>query len=695
MEGGGTDHFALSSWLRVTLLAVALAGPLFAMPEPTEGDCGEAVADEASSKLAKRALRQAAEDLKSLLLTPDTGRLAASVGAEPTEVGEALGGLEETLDRLRDEFPRQWEMAKNRLVRAFVAECKRYGRIATLDEVALGLGLAPGALRALVGDHGLFRSSQELKSVAMRKHPTAFNHVIDTDIFNAERTEKLVEAIKRRRRLVLTTAVAGARVDRQYFEALRNYAKKRDAEIIVYPANMRTNELDPILLDTPGVHVLTNSVELTPWINLNRIKLIAKQINPLMGLERIGKRGQSQIVGSPKMHLKTLPTMDNSLYPHRLLTTGAVTEPSYQGRLYIQGRTDEIAAHDHVLGAVILEKTNGGGGVVSLGTAGAFHMRHVEYVPEAGGFMDLGRLYTRDAVRRGSIEALVMGDVHVGSTDQRLMATLRDQILRLRPKYVVLHDLLNGHSISHHDRQRIVTMAQKAKRGEIDLEEELNHVVAFVNALFSVDKSLKVVVVPSNHDFWLHRWLQDGQFMREPQNTRVGLELAQAYSRGEDPFRHALLTRGVEYPKRLIFLETGSSFKVGPEHRLVELAQHGHMGANGGRGSLRSMRTGYDRIVFGHTHTYARLNGSVNVGTFTDLVLPYNREGFSNWVQSLALVGEHGEIQVLEFQDGEWYADPDQEPLPPEAFFLPGYPAVAPNNGEPAAGGQIDQYGGE
>lgn len=692
--------WAWRRWVALCLVAV----PFFCGPALGEGSseveaenpegCATRVArNDAEERLAKQALRQAADDLKSSLRAPNSIRLAHAIGAEAVEVGDALGTDEAILARLREDFPRQWEIARNKLIRAFVMECKRHGRIATLEELAQWLSLAPTELEALLGENGLFENLQDLKREAKLKSPAAFKWVVDTDIFNQERLDRLIRAIKTKKRLILTTAVAGAAVDKIYFAALLSYAKRMDAEIVVYPANMRTNELDPLLLETEGVHILTNSVELSPWLNLNRIKLIAKQINPLMGLDRVGRRGQTQIVGSPKMHVRTLPTLDNSLYPHSLLSTGAVTEPNYNGELYIQGRTDEIAAHDHVMGAALLEKTSGGRGLVTLGTAGSFHIRHIEYIPEAQGFMDLGKLFTAEGSKRADLLAVVMGDIHVGATDQRLMTSIREQILKLKPKLVVLHDLLDGNSISHHDRLKVVSMAKKAERGELHLETELAQVVAFVNSLFAIDNTLKVVVVPSNHDFWLHRWLQDGQFMREPQNTRIGLELADAYSKGDDPFRHALLSRGVEYPKRLIFLEPGSSFKVGPEHRLVELGLHGHIGANGGRGSLRSMRTGYDRIVFGHTHTNARMNGSVNVGTLTDLVLPYNREGFSNWVQSLALVGQHGEIQVLQFQDGEWYADPTR-PVSDETFFLPGFPKVAPNNETRGGPGQLDQYGG-
>jgi hypothetical protein len=77
------------------------------------------------------------------------------------------------------------------------------------------------------------------------------------------------------------------------------------------------------------------------------------------------------------------------------------------------------------------------------------------------------------------------------------------------------------------------------------------------------------------------------------------------------------------------------------------------------------------RGVYGHSHTYARYNGAVNIGTSTFLRANYNAEGFSNWSQSLALVGENGEIQVLEFRNNEWYRPlNDQQKIQPEEFLI-------------------------
>jgi UDP-2,3-diacylglucosamine pyrophosphatase LpxH len=477
-----------------------------------------------------------------------------------------------------------------------------------------------------------------------------------------------------------------------------------DADIFVYPANLVTHGLDPVLLNHPRIHILTHTIEESPFLAQNRIKIVDKQINPLTGLHRIGPRGQSQIVGAPKMHLDTVPTLNNSEHPHQIMSTGSITANHYAGKKYIQGRTDEIAKHDHDFGAIIVEPNLG---ALSLDPSqkGEFHWRHIEFIPEKKGFMDLDRFYTADSIEDVRPEAFVMGDIHVGDLDPAVAESLLVEIRKKNPKRVVIHDLFNGHSISHHDSQKIVHLAQKAKEGRLDLAHELREVARFLERLILALPDAEIVVVHSNHDFWLHRWLQDGRFTKEPHNTAIGFELGHAYvqylenpRKNPDPLLYGIM-KFAESPllnANLTFLSLGEAYSVGPKNRAVELGLHGHVGANGGKGSIQTYQKGVGRIVYGHTHTEARRSGAVNVGTATRLELPYTIGGLSSWVQSYALVGPNGEIQVLRFNKGFWHLSEDDfggQVMPAEDFYPEGFPKIIPNN-RPTVG-DFDQYGGE
>ncbi len=683
-------------------------------------------------KVLERIGKKAAQYFRERLRWPEAEELALLAVVSEEEL-EDYRDILSSPEKVADLYGKSHiDTTRSAFIRTYSRLLRSLTRTPSLEEVIREMALErqvevsslEGAL--LFGEGKLFSSLDHLKEMTRVKYPKSFRGAIDTSVFNEERLQRTIAALETRQRFIVTTAVAGSPVNRDYLESLLRYAEMNDADIIVIPANFMTDGLDPVLLNHPRIHVLTHTIELSPWLAISKIKLMAKQIEPLTGLDRLARHNQTLIVGSPKLHSRTIPSEENMFTPKRLFTTGGITDPDYNGEKYIQGRTDEIALHDHRLGALILERTFGGNNIIKLGRAGTFHMRHIEFIPEKKGFMDLNSFYTPTAVITKRLEALVLGDIHVGDTDQKLLNSLRDLIKKVRPKRVVIHDLFNGHSVSHHDRTKFVSLAQKAQQGELNLAHELSQVAAFINALLSVDPDLSIVIVPSNHDFWLHRYLQEGRFMTDPNNAKLAIELARVFLNGQDPLEYALKSGyqpytnrdartqhtnrdgligsgGIDEPQRVVFLKPGIGYRVGElEDRKVLLGHHGHVGANGGKASLKTLQKGADRAVFGHTHTDGRLNGTVNIGTFTKLKLAYNSEGISSWVQSAALVGPYGEIQSIQFKDGEWFsgAEMENETTKTKPFFMPDYPKVIPNKstsfetGQLGHTGQIDQWGG-
>jgi len=662
--------------------------------------------------LRKDAAKIVAQSLRDELGLPSAAEIAEALAVEDFGVFANLmeSDLQAPVVFAEKYYPSYIEQARNKIAGAFAKAAAEFGVTPGLDIMAETMGVEEWRLSAMIDEKtGLFANRNAIKELARVRHPAAFDRFLDTDIFNSVRQERLYEALKSKQRLIVTTAVSGASVNGEFFKACKLYAQANNAAIVVIPANMITNHLDSGLLEDPDVHVLTSTAELNRFLAIIAdYKVTAKQMNPLLGLEDKGPRGQSLIVGSPKMFSKTVATVDNEIYPHRLFTTGAITDPNYSGKKFISQRTDWLAAKDHVIGGLILERNRGQNNFLDMGGHGMFNARHIEFIAEKNGFMDVHSFYGADGqIERKRAGALIMGDLHVGHTDQVVLESVRERIRDLKPEFVVIHDIFNGHSISHHERGRVMSLAEKAKNGDLLLEEELNAVAAMVNAILATDSDLKVVIVPSNHDMWLHRWLQDGQYNEEPQNTDIGLELALVMRRKEDPLKHALLNPGVrfsndrdhdvrparvDYPNRVIFLDHGASFKIGPENRRVELGLHGHAGASGARATVKSMRRAADRMVYGHTHTSERQNGIVNVGTLTRLSLPYNLDGVSSWVHSMALVGENGEIQVLEYMDTQWYQDANYSALDDDVFFPLDYPIVRPAKEYGGDEGQVDQW---
>ena len=425
-------------------------------------------------------------------------------------------------------------------------------------------------------------------------------------------------------------------------------------------------------------------------MRIDNLPLMPKLIDPLSGLENglkiPGRKNQKVIVGHPRLYAKTVasPAQLNAQHPQIFYSTGSLNNPNiYQGELEISARTDAFAANNHFMGGLILEKTQGSTGPVQVGANGVgdWHIREMEFIPEARGFWDRGRFYSaRGGVTKRNALAVILGDTHIGEEHQRIYMQILDGVVgELNPQYLILHDLFNGHSISHHERDKVITMAQKAEMGLLDLEWEFRQNAAFLNAILQKFPKLNIVIPHANHPFWLIRYLQSGQFMQEPKNSKLGVDLAKAMMDGENVMEYALRRFGLQKTNRVQFRDRGENFILGPDHRQAELGFHGDEGDSGRPGGIKSFKIGFDRGTYGHTHAFFRQNGVVNIPTTTDLILEYNKGGLSKWVQGLGALGPNGEIQTYLFTNSEFFSTPATEQRSPETFFEDGFPNLIPN----------------
>ena len=85
-----------------------------------------------------------------------------------------------------------------------------------------------------------------------------------------------------------------------------------------------------------------------------------------------------------------------------------------------------------------------------------------------------------------------------------------------------------------------------------------------------------------------------------------------------------------------------------------ELGMHGHIGANGSRGSANQFKLMNTKTITGHTHQPIKLDGHMSVGTMTHLRVGYNK-GLSSWMQTNILIYPDGKAQHLHFVNGKYY----------------------------------------
>jgi hypothetical protein len=488
-----------------------------------------------------------------------------------------------------------------------------------------------------------FGSLTNLKKIAKEYNPKAFSEIVDESLFTPKAFKELITEAGKHSRYVISTAVAGCKVHDGFFNAIENYNKRRKSMTLILPAmDPAANvpfHLDPSLIDTS---IVVDDLALNENIFVSSIRLSAKHIDPVTGLSRVGQRNGSFIYASPKQRLKMTST-SNIRLPHAMMTTGAITRPNYDTKRYMSERTAYIADNDHVMGALIVETPD----------EMTFHYRQIQS-DKSGSFIDLGVMYNADGSTKViRPEALVLGDWHSGETDPLARKAFIDSALSVasvtKPKRLVVHDGFNGMSISHHEVKNKILRAQRANENKLNLKEELESYARDLEYMASLTYVQEIVISKSNHDEFLDRYLADGRYLEDPQNLSISLELAQAMIDNKNPIAYFMKKRGIKNGSKLVWLNRDEDYNIAG----VEIGTHGDKGANGAKGSIKSIEEAYGNSISGHAHTPEILRGAWQVGTCSLLKLVYNK-GPSSWLHTSCLLYPNGSRQLINSINGEW-----------------------------------------
>lgn len=493
-----------------------------------------------------------------------------------------------------------------------------------------------------------FSNLAGLRAEAKQAFPNSFDGSIEIEDYLSDKNlEKLNKRIKKFKKFVITTAVSGQQAHEGFLETIRNYCDINDAKLLILPshdpAHNLDNEIDwhfdPIVLEDDLVFEET---PLNSNFFISGIRVTAKQINPITGLNELSQTKGSFISASPKQFLEYDAVSANKL-PHARMTSGACTLPNYASTRGNSQRTSYIANFQHIIGAVIVEIENDD----------IYHFRQVQ-ASEDGSFCDLGYEYNTEKRRKLSGDeapVLVMGDYHAGEHDESAVASWTQIINEMGIQEVVFHDMFNGISVNPHEENDIMLRAERADKGLNSLRNELKITSEQFDRILSLKSIKKGVVVKSNHDDMLDRWLKKGAFAKDPVNFKVGVDLASALTGTKKDYLREALSM-VQQPKhfgKLQWLTVDEDYVVGGIH----LGAHGDRAANGARGSIKGLAKCYPRCVIGHSHTPGIFKGAFQVGTTSLLRLGYNK-GSSSWVHCSCLVYRNGQRQLINSINGAW-----------------------------------------
>ncbi len=458
-------------------------------------------------------------------------------------------------------------------------------------------------------------------------------------------------------KFLVTSAQNNTDVHAEFLANLEAYAAYIGAQIIVFPFIYNKNGFqngegsDEIWYDPSVVKYLQKE---TAWLgNAGKVSAMAFNILPTVAYPLSGMR---QVIGNAEAMIIPHATLAHECVPvlgaqhgrtvPQLYSTGTVTQ-----RNYIQQQAGQKAENRHNFGALIVE----------FNDSDVFWIRQIE-TDETGEFQDLRNLVYAKTVCDEDIAVLNYGDIHAEKSDSfvanaqwgKLGGSMLDY---LKPSYQMAHDLLDFEALNHHNRDNHYHMANNLIRNRT-VRDDLSDVAKILSTM-SRDWC-ETVIVRSNHDDALDRWLADAKYepRKDPANALTYYQLqvsAYQHLKRADHFDSlpiALEQETAFDPSGYRFLRASQSFVVGG----IELGEHGHSGINGSRGSPKQFASA--RCTTGHTHSSSIYGGCYTAGVSGKLAMGYNETGASSWVHASVIQYPTGFRAIVHMkQDGNGTLD--------------------------------------
>ncbi len=471
----------------------------------------------------------------------------------------------------------------------------------------------------------------------------------------------------RDRRFLFTGAQNDAPIHPAFWENLRAFAAHIGAEIVVGPWTYETswfNENNPQSRDY--AEEIQNYIAFGQMAigdnfvfcgEMNTLPTAARPISDLVTYSR----GRWGVFPHAKLQLKSVPSTDPNVQAHQVMTTGAVTQPKV-----IPRKAGIKSIFHHIIGATLIE----------FDSWGDIFPRQISAADD-GSFYDLDVFVSGGVVTTGHpVRAVVCADAHVRKLDHHnALATFgfgtedgwiyRDNLIdTLRPDYLLVHDVFDNESRSHHHVNDNAHFYEMTIRGRDSVMQEVADVAAFLRRV--ARPGTKPVVVESNHDLGLERYIREGRYRNDGANARYGLQLEDAYMASRE--EQALALDGglpvptfslLEHAARraddtgllgIEWVHDGQSFLIDG----IECGNHGFRGANGAKGTISGFARIGRRMSIGDKHSPEIMDGVYCAGAM-NLRHGYNK-GPSSWAVTHIVQYPNGKRTLVTLQKGKWRA---------------------------------------
>lgn len=427
-------------------------------------------------------------------------------------------------------------------------------------------------------------------------------------------------------RVLITSVTNGTQINQDCWEVLLNYAKQTKSELFV----LWGEGVTPKSYFTKDVYALLEPYLCTEVQFTKSDRCIAKDLHikpqikdPLSSLDRVFSDEVSHvIVASPKQYLKMLPYECNRL-PRQAWSTGTISEIEYKSD--VSGQINDCNV---TFGGVLATYNK---------KLGYYQIRNLIYKDKA--IFDINQVYKKSGTPRllTKVPAVVLGDMHFPEEDKDAVNASVDLINTCLPKKVFLHDWCSFNSINHHEEGKCLEKILKTTDDNFTLKTELEVSAKKLETLMKECPNSDFYIVASNHDNFITKWLNEGMFIKDRLNAKIGASLFIKLLDNEP-----ILPSLIKDTKRLHLMDSKESLIICG----YEVAAHGHEGIAGARGSVRSYTRAFNKSVSGHTHSPQIFESAVVVGTNSKLNLPYTGK-IMNWGQSNVIIHENGTIQQI------------------------------------------------
>lgn len=462
------------------------------------------------------------------------------------------------------------------------------------------------------------------------------------------------------RRWLLTAAQDETPVHEAFLGNLIAYGEKVGAELMVggftYNKSLFEDHAARTAVFAAAVqpYLIHDDRTLGPLLFSGRMNILPTAVRPLSGLANYG-RGAWTVFPHAKVQLDSVASLPGR-HPAMMMTTGACTLPNY-----IEKKAGLKAEFHHQIGAVIVE----------VDAADRIFCRQIGATSD-GSFQDLDAVVRAGEVTFGHrVEAIIWGDIHREQLDPQVALSCwgfdveseqivgQDSLIAsLRPRHQFFHDLLDFRARNHHRRGDHIHAKRMMTLGAESVDAELAACARFLRATQRDD--CKSVVVASNHNDALLRWLRETDPRGDPLNLQTWCELNLEWHRQiqEDPdgrfdlFRFAVTRHDRALLDEVTFVPRNGSYLICQDRGGIECGMHGDEGPNGARGSVLNLNQVGIRMTVGHGHSAKILDGVHMVGLCGKMDQGYN-SGPSGWSATQGVAYPNGRRTLLTIIDGK------------------------------------------